>query len=108
MVIPHLLACVIAATFAWWGLRGAWACLRDAVWPAATHKGCLDRIEVYVEQLNLIGVPHWVLTSGAKQWSVPRASTDSDFLQRVKPGAEIRIKYLRGTKEVVRLWVKRM
>jgi hypothetical protein len=102
-----LMALALSAALAWWGLRAAWACLLDVVCPTVTYEGRLDEISTWVEGGLHADVRNWKLTAGGKAWAVPILSTDKRlFEKQVIAGKEIRLRYLRGSEEITRMWVK--
>jgi hypothetical protein len=89
-------------------LPGAWACLVDALLPAVTDQGRLDNLSIQVETAkNGTKSRYWMLTAGAKTWQIPcRGAGKRSFETAVAPGKEIRARYLRGSEQIIRLWVR--
>lgn len=97
----------VVGAFAWWGLRDLWANLLDMLRPAVTYQGYVKGIRVQTRKGRNTDVRYWRLTAGDKGWLIGYLDTiPHEFERQVTPGKEIRVRYLRGTEQVMSLWIK--
>lgn len=106
-VVLLLTAGALAGAFAWWNLKGVWACLLDLVCPAVTYHGNVQSVRVVTRAGHNTDVRYWAVNAGQKTFSIAYLDTDPRrFKTEVTTSKEIRARYLRGTGEVTQMWVK--
>lgn len=96
-----------AGLFARWGLKDLWVNLLDMLRPTLTYQGYLKGIRIVSRWAHNGSVRYWELTAGDKAWLIAYLDTRwTTFDMDVTPGKEIRVRYLRGTEQVMSLWIK--
>lgn len=106
-VLALLFVGAVAGAFAWWGLKDLCANLLDMLRPAVTYQGYVKGIRVQTRKGRNTDVRYWRLTAADKGWLIAYLDTNPyNFEREVTPGKEIRVRYLRGTEQVMSLWIK--